>query len=475
MFALRKVALVIALAVGVVSVPLVGGSAPAIAQEDEIAFNYALLHNIMRAANFSDSRIAQALGEIQAVESELVDIAGDNRRLASRIEDYIEKFQAVSLIQIASESLYGVGPGPTNFDQWSGQVTSVILSGVNDTLNQAELDIVRDALSFLAQPGFWGKLDLVLGERESYIDYTVSGSDREGWAVPCLQQNCTHIELSSEIFPMLHGRRWIGGQQQVRGGRNPPLKYLNGGREPTGRLPFGDRIKIVVHSVNESQGTVQFAAYLNFCIQFLFYKSCSPYFIGPLPWLSAAEKDWVLVGFGASPPVNLPPVPDIGQLPSPGPVPAPQPTPVPTPMPMPTSTPASAACRPGLMLNPTPGYPVTSEFGMRDHPIFGFPTLHDGIDLGTPIGTPVRAACAGEVFIAEVRGGLGQYIAISHGNSITTGYAHLSEIHVSRGDRVEAGQVIGNTGNTGISTGPHLHFQTWVNGDPRNPRNFVTF
>ncbi len=104
--------------------------------------------------------------------------------------------------------------------------------------------------------------------------------------------------------------------------------------------------------------------------------------------------------------------------------------------------------------------PFTSGFGWRVHPVSGESRFHRGVDLGAPIGTPVVATFSGTVTLADYAGGYGLTVILSHNNDTQqTLYAHLSEIFVRPGDRVEQGMVIGRVGNTGLSTGPHLHFE----------------
>lgn len=104
--------------------------------------------------------------------------------------------------------------------------------------------------------------------------------------------------------------------------------------------------------------------------------------------------------------------------------------------------------------------PITSLFGWRVHPITGDSRFHAGTDLGAPMGTPVLAAYAGQVALADFFGGYGLAIALNHNqNSQQTLYAHLSEIFVKPGEQVRQGTVIGRVGSTGASTGPHLHFE----------------
>ncbi len=116
---------------------------------------------------------------------------------------------------------------------------------------------------------------------------------------------------------------------------------------------------------------------------------------------------------------------------------------------------------------------VTSEFGMRIHPIYGTQKLHKGIDFGLSIGNPVISAQGGKVIMASDNGnGYGIHIIIDHQNGVQTLYAHLSRANVKVGDIVNQGVVIGQVGNTGNSTGPHLHFEVIVDGVHTNPRTF---
>ncbi len=114
--------------------------------------------------------------------------------------------------------------------------------------------------------------------------------------------------------------------------------------------------------------------------------------------------------------------------------------------------------------------PITSGFGYRFHPVLRYQRLHTGIDFGAATGSPVFAAADGEVFHASWRGGYGRCIILLHGGNISTLYAHLSSIQVTNGQSVKRGQVIGAVGSTGLSTGPHLHFEVRRNGVPVNPR-----
>lgn len=119
--------------------------------------------------------------------------------------------------------------------------------------------------------------------------------------------------------------------------------------------------------------------------------------------------------------------------------------------------------------NPLPGGRLTSGFGMRYHPTLGGQRFHAGVDIAAPTGTPVRATSAGKVSRAGWSGGYGILVAIDHSGSLETRYAHLSAVAVRPGETVKAGQVVGYTGSTGRSTGPHLHYETRVGGRAANP------
>lgn len=116
--------------------------------------------------------------------------------------------------------------------------------------------------------------------------------------------------------------------------------------------------------------------------------------------------------------------------------------------------------------------PITSGFGMRFHPILHYSRLHTGIDFGAECGAPVYAAASGNVVRAGWSGGYGNQIVIEHGGSLATTYNHLSSIGVGSGS-VRRGEVIGQVGTTGLSTGCHLHFEVRINGDPVNPAGYL--
>jgi murein DD-endopeptidase MepM/ murein hydrolase activator NlpD len=112
---------------------------------------------------------------------------------------------------------------------------------------------------------------------------------------------------------------------------------------------------------------------------------------------------------------------------------------------------------------------ITSGFGYRRHPILGYRKMHSGIDFGAPYGAPIYAATDGVITYAGRKGGYGNFVQINHGGGLATGYGHMSRIAARPGQRVRQGQIIGYVGSTGLSTGPHLHYELYRNGTAINP------
>jgi murein DD-endopeptidase MepM/ murein hydrolase activator NlpD len=113
--------------------------------------------------------------------------------------------------------------------------------------------------------------------------------------------------------------------------------------------------------------------------------------------------------------------------------------------------------------------PITSPFGPRRHPIFGVRSMHSGIDLAAPYGTPIKASEGGVVIYSGWYGGYGKVVILDHAKGFSTLYAHLSSTKVTVGSRVKQGEVVGFEGSTGYATGPHLHFEVREQGKPKNP------
>ena len=123
----------------------------------------------------------------------------------------------------------------------------------------------------------------------------------------------------------------------------------------------------------------------------------------------------------------------------------------------------------GGMTQPVPGA-VSSSYGLRMHPILGYARMHRGLDFRGGYGTPIVAVADGVVSRTGWAGGYGNQVRLSHAGGLATSYSHMSRITVAPGSRVRQGQVIGYIGSTGLSTGPHLHFETYQNGVTVNPR-----
>jgi len=115
----------------------------------------------------------------------------------------------------------------------------------------------------------------------------------------------------------------------------------------------------------------------------------------------------------------------------------------------------------------------TSGFGVRSDPFLGRPAMHTGLDFRAATGDPVRATANGKVVSSGWSGGYGRMVEVDHGNGLSTRYGHLSEINVRVGEHVRIGQVIGAVGSTGRSTGPHLHYETRIDGEAVDPQKFL--
>jgi murein DD-endopeptidase MepM/ murein hydrolase activator NlpD len=115
----------------------------------------------------------------------------------------------------------------------------------------------------------------------------------------------------------------------------------------------------------------------------------------------------------------------------------------------------------------------TSGFGVRSDPFLGRPAMHTGLDFRAQMGDPVRVTANGKVVSAGWAGGYGRMVEVDHGNGLATRYGHLSEINVKIGEQVRIGQVIGEVGSTGRSTGPHLHYETRIDGEAVDPQKFL--
>ena len=125
------------------------------------------------------------------------------------------------------------------------------------------------------------------------------------------------------------------------------------------------------------------------------------------------------------------------------------------------------------LADPAGGRVITSTFGVRTDPLLGTPAMHSGMDFRSAPGEPARATGGGTVISAGWNGGYGRMVEIDHGHGITSRFAHLRRIKVAEGQIVKAGDVIGETGNSGRSTGPHLHYEIRRQGEAVDPLRFV--
>jgi len=128
------------------------------------------------------------------------------------------------------------------------------------------------------------------------------------------------------------------------------------------------------------------------------------------------------------------------------------------------------ACTPSI--RPTTGW-ISSRFGYRISPFTNQREFHKGLDIATRVGTPIIAPADGLVVLAEREGNFGNLITINHGYHLITRYGHLHKFRVKKGQFVNRGQVIGEVGNTGRCTGPHLHYEVLLNGVPVNPLRYI--
>ena len=169
-------------------------------------------------------------------------------------------------------------------------------------LKDVEWGSLSNAVAVMS--GVTGTHDVTYGpkeHRQTPTKFSITGGDQVGFSIQCAQaRGCAYIEL--EGMGKMHGAQWIAGgrgegQQMVKGGFGP-LAVVNGGQEPTGRHPFGDEFKIVLTSTDEAEGTGQFSLYFKICVTTIYGRTCTPYFLGPVPMplLDSKEKGMVITG-----------------------------------------------------------------------------------------------------------------------------------------------------------------------------------
>ncbi len=230
----------------------------------------------------------------------------------------------VSNLDLSKYSVSSI-PGLTltpiqNFDGWQ-QTTISSVPGLAD-VSFSKMPNPAQSTGF----GFVALDDVTYGPAEHDRNNTITGSDQVGFNYPCNKKNgapkgCAYIELASPNWlgvagsGTLHGKQWIKGGdseggQMVKGGSGA-LAVVNDGKEPTGRLPFGPTFKVVLTDTNEAKGEASFSIYFRVCHHGFVDLGCTPYFIGPVPWLSHHEKSIVFVGLTqGKAPDNIPKQPD---------------------------------------------------------------------------------------------------------------------------------------------------------------------
>lgn len=137
-------------------------------------------------------------------------------------------------------------------------------------------------------------------------------------------------------------------------------------------------------------------------------------------------------------------------------------------------SPEAASALPGhAFVYPLVGTRVSSNFGLRFHPVKKSTRHHSGIDLAAPFGSQIRAVRDGVVIFSDSYAAYGNLVVIKHPNGMTTHYGHCNTLLVQPGEHVKAGKIIATVGSTGISTGPHLHFEIRINGKAQDPETYL--
>ena len=174
-----------------------------------------------------------------------------------------------------------------SFDKWQGLYINEI-PGLNDVPFSQFPNPINSTGTEV------GIIDIAFGRNEQKRDRTISGSNKEGFRVPCMK-DCAHVELSGS--PSIKVKAWISGKYQlVRGGKGI-LGSVNDGKEPTGRHPFGSAFKVAVWEVSETKGTMFQTLFFRVCMRNSFVDlGCTPYIIGPVPFMTYREKDPIFLG-----------------------------------------------------------------------------------------------------------------------------------------------------------------------------------
>lgn len=314
------------------------------------------------------------------------------------------------------------------------------------------------------------KVDVAYGTAETDRTNTISGSYEEGFKVPC-KEKCAYVEFAgaSPLYNKspIYGKQWISGKNQKVKGGNGILGKMCDGMEPTGRHTFGKAFKVVVWEIEESTGTVETALF--FRISGGSFLGHSPYCVGPVAFITFHETDsFFLIGKLDEDDASTPSIPTEE-------IPTPSGTPPVLNEPEKAPSPQKPGCK-GSFIHPAPGYPASGSGGRFGacRPLGSCRRRHAGIDVATPIRTPVIASDDGRVSFVGWMQGYGLAVDIQH-CSYSTRYAHLDKALVQQGTKVTQGEAIAKSGNTGIGSGPHLHFEVRRGGAPLDPEIFIKF
>jgi murein DD-endopeptidase MepM/ murein hydrolase activator NlpD len=126
-----------------------------------------------------------------------------------------------------------------------------------------------------------------------------------------------------------------------------------------------------------------------------------------------------------------------------------------------------------VFVYPVMGPRLSSDFGVRAHPIMKVTRHHHGVDLAAPAGSLIRSIAGGQVIYADPHGGYGRFIVVRHANGLSSHYGHCQQVNVRIGQKVNAGDILGTVGSSGRSTGPHLHFEVRREGKPLDPNEIL--
>ncbi len=330
--------------------------------------------------------------------------------------------------------------------------------------------LIADTAMILLTGDIFGRLDIPFaGEVETPILRTVTGGTRNQVFLPepCVEESCKHFEIVDVLSGIgglgdVQGKAWVQGSSQSVPGGKGFLQWVNGGKERTG-VPVWTtdaHVKLSLEDIDEGGNGEPATARIHLDFQICVYppfvgEHCTPHaFSFPTPW-KVQEGGLMLVFSRASAPDIVHEVRnqvrsenrDYRNCRTEGC--------------QPTAEEGDGIAK-GTLINPAPGYRLSSGFGWRPPPCDGCSAYHPAVDLATPSNTSIRASDGGEVIYTGWAGGYGYTIVVDHGNGVKTRYSHLNQINVRNGQSVSQGQIIALSGATGKGTGPHLDFGVYV-------------